>query len=638
MKKLFAAVAFCLLTMVVTASAVFAGDEVTILFTGDIHDYIYPVTSKYGDTVIEHGSAARLKTLLDENRDENTIFVDCGDYSMGTLIQAAYSTDAFELRNLGLMGCDITTFGNHEFDYGTEGVISMLRKAGESGDALPQIIQSNIDFSGELTRDQQNLKDAFDEFGVRPYVIKEIGGYRIGFFGLMGYDCIECTQTELKFVDYKEAAREMVSSLRDEGCDVIVALSHAGTESTAEGEDIELAGEVEGIDLIISGHSHSHYDEPVRVGDTLIVSGWDYLKTLGKISFTVDEDGLRTTGFELMRLDRDVQEDAETAARVEAYKQRINETYLADEGVTFDEVIAHSNFDMISVDEMYATHQEYMVGNLIADSYFYEAERNGIDDIDVALVGLGTIRGSVKKGNISVADAFEICSLGVGADGSAGHPLITAFVSGKELKLLTELDASLGTLVSSIKMSYSGLEYSFNESRPILDRVTCVQLVRRDGTREDIEDDRLYKVCVNMYAANMLGMLNGLTKGILSITPKYQDGTPIEDFYTCSLTDTRGKEIKEWVAFKNYLMSFEKNAAGISEIPARYEKPLGRKYKYSEMSLTELTRIGTATNILCIACLIVILAVALIVFIIIMIIRGIRKRRRSGEPFTRRIM
>ena len=84
---------------------------------------------------------------------------------------------------------------------------------------------------------------------------------------------------------------------------------------------------------------------------------------------------------------------------------------------------------------MYATHGEYPFGNLIADSYIYEAKRNGIDDIDVALVGLGTVRNTFGKGDITTADAFEVCSLGVGSDGSAGHPIISAYITGKELKL-----------------------------------------------------------------------------------------------------------------------------------------------------------------------------------------------------------
>ena len=275
--------------------------------------------------------------------------------------------------------------------------------------------------------------------------------------------------------------------------------------------------------------------------------------------------------------------------------------------------------------EMEAENSEFDIGNLIADSYIYEARRNGIDDIDVALVGLGTIRDSISAGDVCLSDAFRFCSLGVGEDGSAGHPLLTAYITGRELKLLTELDASLGPLVSYIRMSYSGLTYSYNPRRALLDRVEDVRLVKMksdssiasplsgDAELESIEDDKLYKVCCNMYAANMLGMLNGLTKGILSIEPKNADGTPIEDFYDVTMRDKKGEEIKEWVAFKNYLEAYPEG------IPEEYNTPQGRKIR-NENFLTSWTHPGTSA--------IIIVAVVLVLqFVLILIIAGIRNKK-----------
>ena len=579
------------------------GGELTVLFTHDIHDYLYPTYSVENGAKNEHGGAAKLAYIVkscmgDSIPADNVIYLDCGDFSMGTLYQAAYSTEAYELRNLGLTGCAVTTFGNHEFDYGAEGTAAMLRAALVSGDPLPEIVQSNIDFSGTLTPEQEDLRAAFEEYGVKEYTILEKAGYKIGVFGLVGLDCIECIQTGLDYVNYIEAAKKTAAKLEAEGCDVIIALSHSGISSADSGEDFDLAKEVPSIDLIISGHTHSTLTEPATVGSTVIVCCGEYLENIGKITFSVSDEKIKVSGYELIRLDSFVPEDAETLERMEEYKAHINETYLADLGVSFDDVICHSSYDFISLDEMYSTHGEYNMGNLIADSYIYEAEKNGIYDIDAALVGLGTIRGSIKEGDITVADAFEICSLGVGGDGSAGHPLAAAYVTGKELKLLTELDASLGTMVSSIKMSYSGLSYTFNTERVILDKVTDVSLVNGDdGTTEKFEDDKLYKVCANMYAINMLGMLNGLTKGLLSITPKYADGTPVSDFYDITLKNAEGEEIKEWIAFTDYLSSFEPGEDGIPEIPAYYADLQGRKNKTADASVSAMTELGEGTYI-----------------------------------------
>ncbi len=556
-------------------------NELNIMFIHDSHDYLYPTTTMVNGSVIEHGGAAKLATVIKENAGENTIFLDGGDFSMGTLYQAAYSTDAYELRNLGICGCNVTTFGNHEFDYGAKGAAQMLRAAVASGDKLPQIVQSNIDLSGKLTEEQADFKKACEEYGVKENTILECAGHKIGIFGLVGISCIACIQTDFNYINYIKSAKEQVKKLKNQGCDIIIALSHSGTDGDGKkGEDIKLAKQVSGIDVIISGHTHTVYSAPVRVKDTLIVSCGEYLKNVGKLTVSLENGKIQAKDYKLIPLDSSVKEDEETKTRFEDYKENINNTYLKDSD-PFDKVIAHSNFDFIGLDEMYNTHQEYPLGDLIADSYIYEAEKNGITDIDVALVGLGTVRSSFKKGDITVADAFEVCSLGVGADGSAGHPLVAAYVKGKDLKLLVELDASLGELVSSIKMSYSGLKYTFNTKRMILNRVTELSLDRGNGQYEKIENNKLYKVVANMYALNMLDMVNGLTKGIISLSPRDKDGKKVTDFYSISLKDKNGDEIKEWTAFRDYLKSFDVGSSGYPEIPDSYASAQGRKVKVS---------------------------------------------------------
>ena len=599
-----------------------------ILFTHDVHSHFIPTTSLIDGKVQAHGGAARLKTLLDENRTDTCLYVDAGDFSMGTLLQSAFSTDAYELRLLGELGCAVTTFGNHEFDYGDKGLAEMLAAAKASGDKLPQLVQSNMITDGDLTDEQRVLTDAAKDFGIKKYTVLDVNGLKIAVFGLFGIDCLSCAPTaKVGFQDYIEAAKDTVAAIKKDGsADLILCLSHAGTNGDGEtGEDIDLAKAVPDIDVIISGHTHTKYVEPVTCGKTVIVSAGEYLTYLGALDITVGKDGAAVKEYRLIPCDGSVAEDAAIAERVAAYKQHINETYLAAEGVGYDDVLCYAPFNFMPLGEMYATHQEYPFGSLIADSYLYEAKRNGINDIDVALVGLGTIRGSFKEGPVTTADAFDICSLGVGADGSAGHPLLCAYVTGKELKLLVELDASLGPMVSSIKMSYSGLRYTFNTKRMLLDRVTDLCLVRADGTEEAIDDKKLYKVTCNMYAANMLGMLNGLTHGILKITPKFADGTVVENFYDCSMRTTDGREIKEWVAFKNYLKSLPEKD-GVPTIPDAYRTPEGRKAKVAEGGLKAITHPG-ATTLAVIGLPVLLLGLA----VVLILTRKKRKARRAAR-------
>jgi 5'-nucleotidase / UDP-sugar diphosphatase len=600
--------------------------EVKILFTHDIHSYLEPTKGYVEGEIREHGGAARLATLIKENSDENTIYLDAGDFSMGTLFQAGYSTDAYELRVLGKLGCAVTTLGNHEWDYGGTGLAQMLQSAMNSGDPLPKILEANINFDGELTEEQQQVKDAFEKYGVGDYAITEVNGVKLGIFGIAGPSSIEDSPTSgMNWDDYIETAKLVVDQLQDK-CDVIICLSHSGTNGDGKtGDDFDLIDAVPGIDVVVSAHSHSVYHDAIVEDGTILGSAYEYLKYLGSMTLSVEEDGtVSLENYELLPIDESVEEDDEMASFLDECKENIEQTYLADSPTKFDEVIAHLDYNFTSLDEMYATHQEYPIGDLIADSYIYAAKEAGIDDIDVALVGLGTIRGSLFEGDITTADAFEICSLGVGADGSAGHPLACAYITGKELKLLVELDASLGEMVSSIKMSYSGLKYTFNPNRAVLDRVTDVYL-EKDGQRVEIVDDQMYKVCANMYAVNMLGMLNGLTKGILSISPKYEDGTMVEDFYTCSLTDSDGNEVKEWEAFRDYLMSFDKQD-GVSTIPTTYAQTQGRKVVVDEGGLAVIAYPGPTTAIFMALGAVAIAAVA---FISKRIFRVINKRKHA---------
>ncbi len=604
-----------------------------ILFTSDMHDYFIPVATMIEGQVRERGGAARMKTLIDRYSDDATLVLDAGDFSMGTLMEAGFATDAYELRLMGAMGIDAAALGNHEWDFGPEGLCAMLSAARASGEPIPQLLASSISFDGELTEQQEMVKEKFDEGMIQSSALFTVNGIRVGVFAVNGYDSVECSPTSgQNWIDYKEAAKYMVEQLREEA-DVIICLSHSGTNGDGEtGEDFDLIKEVPGIDIVISGHSHMVYKKAVVVNDTILGSVGENNTYLGMMDVRVSDEGVKLEDYRLFFCGAGVTEDPFVSSMVEGFKDQISRTYLADYGYTFDDPICHSNFNMISLDEMYATHQEYTTGNLIADSYLYEARRHGIEDIDVALVGLGTIRGSVFKGDLTAANAFEICSLGLGKDGSAGHPLVCAYLSGKELELLTELDASLGPSVSSIKMSYAGLNYRFNTKRVLMDRVTSVGLSRSGGMLELLEDDMLYKVCCNMYAVNMLGMVNGLTKGLLSIVPKYADGTPVEDFYDCVLTDEEGKEIKEWVALADYWSSFRTGESGLPEIPPLYEQPQNRKVKYEEGGFARINNPGRVT-------LGVLGALFALVFLVLLVSALIRRgvdRRRTKRSRTER--
>lgn len=593
---------------------VYAANEartIRVCFTHDMHSHLDQVPKLC--TAIQH--------IASEVGMDNYIYVDAGDFSQGTLFQAGYEVGAYDFGVLSLLNCKAAAIGNHEWDHDGEGFANMLDIASEIYTNLPPLMAANLNFEGQLTEEQAHVKASLEKLGNYRYNIIEMpNGLKLGIFGLSGIESIEDSPTSgMVWDDYIETAKEVVEEIKRQ-CDAIICLSHSGTNGDGEtGEDFELAKAVPDIDLIVSGHSHTSYGHGIKVGKTMIVSSGCYLENLGYVDLTVNAFGdVSFSGYRLMKLDENIPENAFVRSYINGIKNVISNTYLEQYGYKYNEVLAYSSFDFMPLDEMYATHQEYPLGNLIADSYIYEARKNNINDIDVALVGLGTIRGSITEGNITTADAFDICSLGAGEDGSAGHPLLTAYITGKELKLLTELDASLGPMVSSIKMSYSGLRYSFNTHRMILDKVTDVCLHDEFGFKEEceIDDKKLYKVCCNMYAANMLGMLNGLTKGVLSITPKDADGNPIENFYDCQMFDSEGRPIKEWYAFADYLHNLE-------EIPSEYKEAQGRKAKIEDKNIEGIIANPGLTS--WIAFVLIILAIYLVILIIKLVVRLIKK-------------
>ena len=196
------------------------------------------------------GGFAKIKTLINEKKAENpdTLILDAGDFSMGTLIQVVFEEEASEIRMLGNLGVEVTTLGNHEFDYRAKGLANMMNNAVASGDVLPEMVISNVDWdamkAAGLTEEQQMLLDAFENYGVKEYVVLEKDGINIAVTGLFGVDCLACVvNPPLLFENPVEAMKETVAEIQaNEDVDMIVCVSHSGTwEDEEKSEDEILA-------------------------------------------------------------------------------------------------------------------------------------------------------------------------------------------------------------------------------------------------------------------------------------------------------------------------------------------------------------------------------------------------------------
>ncbi|HEY5584363.1 MAG TPA: bifunctional UDP-sugar hydrolase/5'-nucleotidase [Ruminiclostridium sp.] len=612
--------------------------NLTILFTHDMHDHLLPTKIEKDNVIIESGGYSRLKTAIDQEKKDkvNNIVVDSGDYSMGDLFQSIYDSDAPELRIMGQMGYDVTTFGNHEFDFRDAGLTRDLLAAKNSGDKLPQIVNSNILFpTGEkMTKSLLDLKQAMSAYGVKEYTILNRGGIKIGVFGLIGKDAGESApMTGVAFEDIIKSAKRTVAKLKNqENVDLIVCLSHSGTDKdTSKSEDGLLAKKVPEIDVIISGHTHTKLEKPIIVGKTIIGSCGEYSNNLGIIDLTQDSNGQwKMQDYKLKPIYNRLEDNAQINKTINKFKAIVQEKYLNSFDLKFDEVLARTQFSFVPTEKIGVKHEDDPLGNLITDGYIYsvrKAEGDNYEPISVAVVTVGTMRGSFIRGDITVEDAFISSSLGIGADGISGYPLISAYMTGKELWDLCEVDASISPIMSSAQLYMSGISFTFNPNRLIFNRVTDIHLQKPDGTLEEIDGSKLYRVVTGLYNAQMLSIVGDKSFGLLSIVPKTKDGKPITDFEAQIIYDSsngRNNELKEWLSTAQYLKSFEK-IDGIPQVPYYYSKLQNRKIVNSDKNV--LAIMSHPNNVALKLYTVIAVVVAIIAFAVVMV--ATRKKRKQ---------
>ena len=599
--------------------------QATILFTHDLHSHLLPSAAEDGG---EYGGYARLMTVIKEQKKlyPDALLVDAGDFSMGSLFQTAYATSAIELRMMGAMGYDATTFGNHEYDYLPSGFAAMLNAAAASGDPLPPIVEANylppVEGDPTYTEDSAAVWTAFENYGVQDYMILERGGLYFVIFGVMGVDSDDCapnsgqilhdiTETSQRVVD--EATAECLAAYGAEP--IVIALSHTGTEN-GEGEDYELAQNVTGIDLIVSGHTHTTLHEPIQVGGTWIVSAGEYGKYLGVVQMEQHSDNtVFLTDYELIPIDETVEEDPATAALVESFKADVEKDYLSKYGVSFDEVLVHNPYPFETLKQVKATLHDSTLGNLFSDAYKWAVEQTSGKPVDVALTATGVLRESLRVGDITVSDIFNAASLGVGTEGE----LVAIYLTGRDLMAALEVDGSVQPLMKSAQLFMSGVRYDINTSRMIFNKVDYARLLREEGRHEEIEPDKLYRVVTGMYAGQMLGSVEETSFGLIKIQPRDENGDPIAtaDLGNYVVRDENGVALKEWYAIASYLQTMG------GEMDARYAQPDGRKLVYSSLNPVHLLRCANKFTYIALA----VILVLMIVLTARTVVRKIRKKK-----------
>ncbi len=244
--------------------------EVTILHTNDTHSQVESFNDKKWGNV--GGVLRRNELILREKEiDPNLLLLDAGDYFQGTPYFNLFGGEV-EIELMNRLNYDVVTLGNHEFDNGVRALWEKLKKANFD------IVCANYRFKFKPIRSL-----------VKPYVILERNGAKIGVFGLspdlQGLSSPEVING-IKFLDPVETAQKMVDILKENNCDLIICLSHLGYSTdkpTQEVSDMILAESVNGIDLIVGGHTHTYLPEMQIINDTRIVQAKNKGTFVGKI-------------------------------------------------------------------------------------------------------------------------------------------------------------------------------------------------------------------------------------------------------------------------------------------------------------------------------------------------------------------
>lgn len=257
---------------------------ITVLHTNDTHSQIDPILEN-DKTYARKGGVARRATLVKRVRQENpnTLLIDAGDVCQGTPYFNFYKGEV-EYKAMSMIGYDVGTIGNHEFDNGVESLAKALQFANFD------IVSTNYDVRGSAL-----------ESKVKNHVVKEVGGLRIGLFGLGISPKGLITPDNFKplqYLDPVQMTRNVTKVLREqERCTLVLGMSHLGYYADPREDqvgDSQVAAQVDGIDFIASGHTHTFMEKPVLQKnpsgkDTIIFQVGRSGIYVGRVDFTVRE-------------------------------------------------------------------------------------------------------------------------------------------------------------------------------------------------------------------------------------------------------------------------------------------------------------------------------------------------------------
>ncbi|HOB29695.1 MAG TPA: bifunctional metallophosphatase/5'-nucleotidase [Bacillota bacterium] len=583
----------------------------TILHTNDEHSAMIPHSPavdfhpEMADPTI--GGYARLATAVQQIREkkaeagEPVLLFSGGDYTGGSpfswLIPEGIPA---QLAIMHLIGYDAATIGNHEYDYGTAVLARYLQAAGyPEANAKTVLLASNT-----VPPPEHPLAEIFRQ----KHLIELENGLTVGLFGLIGQDAISVANSPepVEFTDQHETAAAIAKELKEEGADLIVALTHSGVE-----EDRELARAVPEINVVVGGHCHTALTEPVLEGETIIVQAGSMLECLGVLELAFDPESEKVrlrNGTEkpyLLPIDDKLELHPQVSEALAGYTAELNALIARRTGGRFLNImdtVAWCDFEIPDTPPL----QETPFGNFVADAMRLVTSQKIGQRVDFALQANGSIRGSLSPGSlehsyskVSFYDLADLIGLGVGPDGQAGYPVVSLYLTGEEMCRVLEVAVLLEQMLgNTYYLQFSGLRYDYNPRNGILFTVPGLDLpvpstravVRaerytgegRQGTGSESYvplvrgDKELYNLVTDSYILSFLPMIGEMLP-MLKLEPKDSTGNPVPiEELDKLIVKVDGEELKVWQTVIEYAAAQPLNDQGVPQIDPYYAAPVGR--------------------------------------------------------------
>jgi 5'-nucleotidase/UDP-sugar diphosphatase len=436
------------LCLLIAVNSLRAGEPVDlrILYVNDFHGFAEPYQpagsqEKLGGIAFLAGEVKRLR------QERPTLLLGAGDMIQGNpwanLFEGKSSVDIMNAMDFSAM-----VLGNHEFDFGQEVLQKRIQEA-----RFP-VLAANV----------RGVP------GIKPYWIKELSGIKIAVIGLVTENTPTATHPKnvkgLHFSSPVQTLKKVLKEL-DPKPDLVIVLSHLGFPA-----DRRLARAVNGIQVIVGGHTHTRIETPVKVNDTLIVQAWEHAKALGVLDLTVQDGKVHHYEGKLVLIHPDgLKPDPEVLKIVDQYKNEAS--------AIVEEKIGEAQVDLQGTGSRI---QETNLGDLVADILREETKA------DVALVNSGGIRADILKGPIRIKDLLSVLPF-------RNYPVVIK-VTGEELKAILEHGLSDLTGSTGQFPQISGMRLRYNSALPAGRRITEIRVKEKP-----LEPEAWYTLATNDFLA-----------------------------------------------------------------------------------------------------------------------------------------